>query len=74
MAAKAKRMTVDDVNVAVAHIAATAGDAEAAHSDEDRLYLSVLREIAARSTCKESRALARAAIKTQDVKFSRWCG
>jgi hypothetical protein len=70
-------MTVDEVDRRVSRIAALArGEIESpsrdawAHSEEDALYLDVLRAIATGAANAE--VLARAAIKTSEIKFSRW--
>lgn len=49
---------------------ADAGDSEAAHTEEDRLYREVLQAIAAGTT--KARILAAYAIDTQKIAFSRW--
>jgi hypothetical protein len=48
-------------------------DDEVAHSKEDDLHQAVLRHIADHCSDLECRELAIAALKTIDLKFSRWC-
>ena len=64
-------MTVQDVEDQVANIRAVAGDDEAAHSWEDQLRQSVLEAIA--NGADNPADLARAALKTSDIEFARWC-
>ncbi len=63
-------MDVDEVRERVAEIAKKAGDPEVAHIAEDTLWLAVLQNIA-ESDCEHAE-LAREAIKTDDLEFSRW--
>ena len=65
-------MTPDDVRDAVALIKKCTHDNEAAHAQEDDLYLRLLRAIADGS-CSDPAACAREAIKTQEADFQRWC-
>lgn len=64
-------LTVKDVRREVANIARMAGDDEGAHAAEDALHQEVLQAIAAGAA--DAPALARAALKTRDIEFSRWC-
>lgn len=64
-------MTVEEVLSLVAEIASVADDAEVAHDREDGLWASVLTAIADGSA--DPAGLARAALKTQDLDFPRWC-
>jgi len=47
------------------------GDAEAMHFREDTLYRSILEEVA--SGNPDAPAMARLALTTQELGFSRWC-
>jgi hypothetical protein len=64
-------MTIEEVRAEVRHIAAAAGDPEAAHSNEDALWANVLRAIAA--GVDDAADLAAEALKTEDIRFPRWC-
>ncbi len=69
-------MTVEDVRARVEEIRAKAeeGDDEVAHSREDDLYRDVFQAIIA--TCQPESypwAMARAALKTNEIEFARWC-
>jgi hypothetical protein len=64
-------VTTEEVALRVESVRRRAGDDEAAHSDEDRLWEDVLRAIAAGT--ENPAALASAALKTQDIDFNRWC-
>jgi len=48
-----------------------ADDDESAHAAEDRLHESVLQSIAD-GTAEDPKAMAAAALKTDDIEFSRW--
>jgi hypothetical protein len=65
--------TTEDVRVGVSLVAALAEDKddEAAHAAEDALHQSVLKAIA--DGAKAPADLAKAALKTKNIKFSRWC-
>lgn len=65
-------LTIEDVEAEVARIQEMRFDDEAAHSAEDRLWENVLRTIASGYGAKPS-ALARAALKTTEIDFARWC-
>lgn len=64
-------MTPDDVRARVQHIADISADDESAHGAEDRLHVDVLRAVAAGHP--DAAALAREALKTDDIDFARWC-
>lgn len=68
-----KRLTEEEVTEELVHIAGERYDDECAHSDEDDLHKDVLASIAQHSSDDWARGLARAALKTLDIKFSRWC-
>lgn len=67
-------MTVTEINKRVAAIKAIANDDEAAHGDEDMLHQDVLRYIANQDKDGFYGGLARAALRTTKINFSRWCG
>jgi hypothetical protein len=62
---------VETVVRLVEKIRKDAWDAENAHSQEDDLYDRVLRAVARGD--ENARALAREALKTNDIDFPRWC-
>lgn len=64
-------MTTDQARERVRQIEARAGDDEGAHSEEDRLRGDVLRAIAGGNP--NAAELARIALLTDDIEFSRWC-
>ena len=64
-------MTIGTVEAEVRRIAAMAHDDEEAHMAEDDLHQSVLAYIAEHGDA-HSAALARAALTTAGIKFSRW--
>ena len=64
-------MTADDVKRFVNEIEILAHDDEAAHAAEDRLHVAVLRIIAEGKT-EDPVGLAREALATVDIEFSRW--
>lgn len=64
-------MTVEEVRERVAKIELMKDDDERAHALEDYLHLDVLTAIAKR--IGDPAALALEALKTMDIKFSRWC-
>lgn len=64
-------MTVQDVLQRVKDIAAKADDDEVAHSDEDDLHQDVLRAIS--DGAEDAAGLAKAALKTKQISFARWC-
>jgi len=65
-------MTPAYVAGAVKKISDIRGDDEAAHAEEDKLYLEILRAIAS-NDCDNPAACAQLAISTQELKFERWC-
>lgn len=68
----ASTLTVTDVESAVRQIEVRAGDDEAAHNMEDKLYRRVLEAIRD-GRCENPPACAAAALMTQDMDFARWC-
>lgn len=66
-------MTVPEALARVEAIRAKAHDDEMAHEHEDELHRIVLQTIAEHSIDAESRALAQAALSSDDIDFSRWC-
>ena len=64
-------VTIDTINEAVERIRMASHDDEAAHSYEDQLHQAVLQEIADGAT--NAAEMARAALKTTEIKFCRWC-
>jgi phosphosulfolactate phosphohydrolase-like enzyme len=65
-------MKKQDVTNALATIRAAKGDDERQHALEDALYASVLKAIA-NGTADDPVGLARLAITSSRIKFSRWC-
>lgn len=63
-------MNVDDIRTAVGAVRAVAHDDEVAHSQEDALLWRVLEAIAAGAD--NPAEMAREALKTAEIKFSRW--
>ena len=72
-----EKMTLDDVKKAVVHIEEIKGDDESAHSHEDELHQAVLKEIASLNPhddlSVDAIEMAKEALKTLDIDFSRWC-
>lgn len=64
-------VTPNDVRIRVKEIANLAGDDEAAHSTEDKLYVDVLTAIA--SGMPQARRMAEMALDARSLKFERWC-
>lgn len=64
-------MKPEDVRKMVQEVAEYAGDNEAAHGAEDRLYIAVLEAIA--GGAKNPRQLAAEALETRKIDFDRWC-
>lgn len=62
--------TVEDVELLVAAIAAKAPDDEEQHAAEDKLYRLVLTAIS--NGAENAAELARAALETKSLEFSRW--
>lgn len=65
--------TVAEVQKRLAYIERISDDDEAAHTEEDRLWLGVLTAIANHETTDDPAELAAEAIKTNDIEFARWC-
>lgn len=65
-------MLIAEIEKRVEEIRACSGDAEAAHSLEDNLHISVLQDIADGADPNPSES-AKAALKTLDIDFERWC-
>lgn len=66
------KLTIEQVQAGVDHIASVTGDPEVAHSHEDDLYELVLQAIADGSV-DDPPALAKCALQTKSLKFPRWC-
>jgi hypothetical protein len=62
-------MNVGEVEKAITEIEAARADHERAHGLEDELYIRVLKAIAAGT--RTPRALAKAALAAQNIKFFR---
>ncbi len=67
-----KMLTIKTIEAEVKRIREMAGDDEATHVTEDDLHQSTLRAIAD-GKCENPRECARAALKTQEISFARWC-
>lgn len=65
-------MTIDEIKKRINEIRERSGDDESAHGLEDKLYYDILVSIADGST-DDAQGIAREAIKTQAIRFSRWC-
>lgn len=65
-------MTISEVKKQVAYMKTIIHDDEAAHQCEDNLWQSVLQAIA--EGAENPVELAKAALETKDIGFSRWCG
>ena len=66
-------ITLDDVTRRVDEIARTFGDDEKQHNMEDALHRDVLNFIASGRVAPSTAAsLARAALRTEEISFSRW--
>jgi hypothetical protein len=68
-------MTLDDVRKAIAeirHIGSVKFDNEDAHAKEDVLYEQVLESIAD-ETAEDPREMARLALATREIEFTRHC-
>lgn len=63
-------MTISEAERRVAHVVSIAGDDENAHGAEDELREAVLEQIA--QGHPHAAALARVALRTGDIEFSRW--
>lgn len=66
-------LTKEEVEAAVEDIRKIAGDDEAAHGDEDELHCAVMQAIADGTWRDSPAALCRAALKTKEIDFARWC-
>lgn len=67
-------MNIKDIKYRIGQIEATVDDPEEAHSFEDDLFVSVLKEIAnGGNTLDECRNMARKALETLSIDFPRWC-
>lgn len=64
-------MNVQEIKDEVEAIRADASDDERAHGNEDVLHQRVLRAIA--DGADNAPELAREALRTLDIDFSRWC-
>lgn len=64
-------ITPEDIAARIYAIELAACDYEAAHSMEDRLWAEVLSAIA--DGADGAPELARAALKSQNIDFGRWC-
>ncbi len=67
-----KIFTCAVVDAEVARIRTMARDYEAAHSAEDDLYTKVLEEIAKGKNTDRATRLAKSALKTKKIMFSRY--
>lgn len=56
----------------VAYIESIKGDSEHAHGEEDAVWESVLEYVAHHSTDPLAAAMARSALTTNAIRFSRW--
>lgn len=65
------RITLDEVRSCVEDIRAQKDDDEVAHGMEDDLYHAVLESIA--DGAPDAPELAKAALETASIDFSRWC-
>ncbi len=64
--------SVRDVTRLVAALRKVANDDEVAHSQEEELHHAVLQSIAD-GTAQDPQAMAKAALKSRDISFARWC-
>lgn len=64
-------MTLGEVRLRVAQIEAVSDDSEIAHTEEDTLHRDVLRYLAEVAPA-ELAELARVALTTGEIPFSRW--
>ena len=64
-------MTVDDVQKRLAVIQTLKGDPEAAHAEEDALWLDVLKWIADNGA-EPQKSVCELAITSCRIRFSRW--
>ena len=66
-------MTLTEARARVEVIRDIADDDEAAHAREDALHQDVLAWIALNANDDSCRELARIALTTLEIRFSRWC-
>lgn len=66
-----KLIDLEYIKAEVSEIKIISGDNEAAHESEDVLWMEVLEAIAD-GTCPDPKACAAEALKTRDIKFTRW--
>jgi hypothetical protein len=64
-------MTIEEVRKRLEEIRAVARYDGEAHEKEDGIFVAVLEAIA-NGTCADPTACAREALKSRDIKFSRW--
>lgn len=64
-------MTPDDVRERMEAMKAAEGDWEATHGIEDDLWEAVLESIA-EGSCDDPAELARVALHSRDLEFTRW--
>lgn len=67
------QLTLEDVKKSVKDIRGLADDDEAAHVEEDRLYLKVLIAIAEGRLGSDAASICKEALKTRKIKFTRYC-
>ena len=65
-------MTIKEVKIRYNKIKSIMYDDEAAHSAEDNLYMDVLQHIA--NGGSDAVEIAKIALETKNLDFSRWCG
>jgi hypothetical protein len=65
-------MNIVDILVRVQEIRANSDDPEMAHGQEDDLHQDALHAIAEGNYEETAADLARAALQTLEIKFSRW--
>ena len=65
-------MDTHTVKKTVREIASLAHDPDAAHGREDKLFAAVLKAIA--EGAPNASELAAAALKSKEIRFSRWTG
>ncbi len=64
-------MTVDEVRIHLDQIREHGNDDERAHGQEDALWRAVLEAIA--GGAPDAAELAREALRSTEIEFSRWC-
>jgi hypothetical protein len=65
-------MTIEIIEKRLEKIRSLTRDYEAAHSEEDQLYIDVLAAIAS-GKCEDPAGCAAAALKAQEIEFPRFC-